>query len=46
MKRVAEENLMAASNKKRQNYTSNVQENLKRADDIYNSKVSYATLIR
>lgn len=40
LKRVAEENMMLASNRKRQEVTERVQENMKRQQEIINNKVT------
>lgn len=45
-KRVAEENLMLASNRKRKDVTEGVQENMKRQGEIIDQKHSYSTMIR
>ncbi|CDW75350.1 UNKNOWN [Stylonychia lemnae] len=46
LKRVQEENLMMSSNRKRTEVVSNVQENIKRQQDINNAKHTYSTMIR
>ena len=45
-KRVAEENLMLASNKKRKDVNDHIVENMKRQEEIHNAKVTYSTMIR
>jgi hypothetical protein len=45
-KRVAEENLMLASNKKRQFVTQEVQDAMKAQKDVTAAKISYSTMIR
>lgn len=45
-RRIAEENLMLAANKKRQIVADEVQTTMKAQKDIHNSKVTYSTMIR
>lgn len=45
-KRVAEENMMLASNRKRREVTDHQTENLKRQKEIENGKVGVQTMIR
>ena len=45
-KRVAEENMMLASNKKRQEVNDHVTENIKRQQETNSQKHSYQTMIR
>ena len=45
-KRVAEENMMMAANKKRLNVQDDVTTNMKNDKDINNNKISYSTMIR
>jgi hypothetical protein len=46
LKRVNEENMMMAANRKRKEVTEHVQDNLKRQQDIIDSKHTYSTMIR
>lgn len=45
-KRVAEENMMLASNRKRKEVTEHMTENLKRQKEIENNKATVQTMIR
>ena len=45
-KRVAEENMMLASNKKRQNVQTDVLDSMKADKDVAANKVQYSTMIR
>jgi hypothetical protein len=46
LKRIAEENMMLASNRKRRDVTDHVTENLKRQQQIVDQKHTYSTMIR